>query len=854
MDQIQRTTYRIEQDFLTPTAEDAYQVVSGSLRVYLVRVQQGRYGKRSFLLDAAEGTVFPGYKWQDQRYQNWQFLVCPNGPVELAVIPGGSTRVLQKRFCEQAGMTWLPDDGFAYTVLNHVQMIQAGQRVTILADSKNEAKYNAELSEKILEVFSKNKKGDIQSLAGQKGTLYHAVAALCATQNIPIAPLEKIRKAVGAHIRIEDIASISNFAIREVVLEEGWEQCDSGPLLAFTESGKQPVACIPEGTNHYVAYNAEEGTVEPVTKKLAAKLEVKAWALYRPLPSNPLHRRDILRFAAKSVRKADLLRLCFYSMITALVGLMLPVLNRAIYDTYIPRGSFSGIVVLCVLVGSFMMGNLFFTIVKALSLFRLKSHISIDLQSAFYIRLFNLPQDVIESYACGDLTQRIASVSGLSGSMAGVVITTTMTVVFNLAYFFQLFRYSSKLAWICLFMLFVYCLINIPIFLYSRRRERKIVALGGTLSSQLMQFVAGVAKLRMAGAETRALYQYISTYAEQKEEKIRLNRIASFGSALDKVLTGLFTLVIYYMLTHLKLQVSLGSYMAFMVAFGTVSSTVLALLGAWKSYYLARPSFERLAPFLEAVPEVNEDKVILDKLEGKIEVSNVSFRYEESAPFVLRNLSLTIQPGEYLGIVGPSGCGKSTLFKILMGFETPQSGKVYYDGHDLDSLNKRELRKRMGVVLQNDTTITGSIIDNIRLTCPDATYDQVMQVVRKVGLEPDIRSMPMGIRTVMSERGSTISGGQRQRITIARALINRPKVMFFDEATSALDNVTQDKVVETIESIDSTRIVIAHRLSTIIRCDRIVVLDKGNIVESGSYEELMAKRGVFYELASRQLA
>ena len=183
-----------------------------------------------------------------------------------------------------------------------------------------------------------------------------------------------------------------------------------------------------------------------------------------------------------------------------------------------------------------------------------------------------------------------------------------------------------------------------------------------------------------------------------------------------------------------------------------------------------------------------------------------------------------------------------------------RSGKIYYDGKDIDSIDKRELRKKFGVVLQDGGVISGSIYENITITSPNTKLKRVKEVVREVGLEDDINAMPMGLHTVLSENSGTISGGQKQRILIARAIVGKPKIIFFDEATSALDNVTQAMVVETLEKLKATKIVIAHRLSTVMNCDRIVVLEHGELIEQGTYQELMDKKGRFYELAIRQIS
>jgi ATP-binding cassette subfamily C protein len=215
---------------------------------------------------------------------------------------------------------------------------------------------------------------------------------------------------------------------------------------------------------------------------------------------------------------------------------------------------------------------------------------------------------------------------------------------------------------------------------------------------------------------------------------------------------------------------------------------------------------------------------------------------------------LEIEKGDYVGIVGPSGSGKSTLFRLLLGFEKAESGKIYYDQHDLENVDIRSIRRQLGVVLQSGQLMYGSIFDNIVAANPGLTIDDAWEAARMAGMEQDIKSMPMGMHTMISEGGSTLSGGQKQRLLIARAIISRPKVLYFDEATSALDNKTQKIVSESLSGLGATRVVIAHRLSTIVNCNKIFVMDKGRIVEQGSYQELFAKDGLFTQLVKRQLA
>jgi ABC-type bacteriocin/lantibiotic exporter with double-glycine peptidase domain len=243
---------------------------------------------------------------------------------------------------------------------------------------------------------------------------------------------------------------------------------------------------------------------------------------------------------------------------------------------------------------------------------------------------------------------------------------------------------------------------------------------------------------------------------------------------------------------------------------------------------------------------------MVTRLTGAIELNNVTFRYREDMPPVLDNLSLKIRPGQYVAIVGKTGCGKSTLMRVLLGFETPQKGAVYYDGRDLDTIDPRSLRRKMGVVTQDGQLFQGDIFANISISAPQLTLEEAWEAAELAGIADDIRDMPMGMLTMISEGQGGVSGGQKQRIMIARAIAPKPKILIFDEATSALDNVTQRQVSNALDSLKCTRIVIAHRLSTIRNCDRILLIDGGRIVEQGTYRELIDKNGMFADLVARQ--
>jgi ABC-type bacteriocin/lantibiotic exporter with double-glycine peptidase domain len=262
--------------------------------------------------------------------------------------------------------------------------------------------------------------------------------------------------------------------------------------------------------------------------------------------------------------------------------------------------------------------------------------------------------------------------------------------------------------------------------------------------------------------------------------------------------------------------------------------------------------WQRSQPILVAEPEVDPEKIDPGKLKGQVVVARVTFRYRADGPLTLDQVSLRADPGEFVAIVGPSGSGKSTLLRLLLGFDSPVDGTIYYDGQDLAGLEITAVRRQLGVVLQNSRMNAGTLFENISGNALISMTD-AWTAAEMAGLADDIHALPMGMHTFISEGGTNFSGGQRQRLMIARALALKPQLLLFDEATSALDNRTQAIVTDSLDQLGVTRIVIAHRLSTIRSADRIYVIQAGRVMQEGKFEELVEQPGLFSQLAARQL-
>ena len=474
--------------------------------------------------------------------------------------------------------------------------------------------------------------------------------------------------------------------------------------------------------------------------------------------------------------------------------------------------------------------------------------------------LLRLPVSFYRKFTAGDLTNRVLSINAIRQILSNTVMTTVLSGAFSVVNLGLLFYYDASLAWIGVGLAVLAVIFITTIGWLKLRFDRRISTEQGEIQGFLFEFLSGISKIRITGAEKRIFALWAGRFSKLKRLAFSSgtyqNFIQVFNESYPLLANIFFFSFIYYVVTTAGSSagiISVGAFMAFITAFNQFLNDSLKMSMSIISSLHVVTLYERVKPILEEIPESTAQNADPGELSGDIELNSVSFRYNEDQPLVLNDVSIKIKSGEMVAFVGPSGSGKSTIMRILLGFEEPESGSVYYDGIPFESMNKDLVRQQIGVVLQNGSLMSGSIFKNI-VGNSDLSLEDAWEAARMAGMEEDIKSMPMEMHTVVSEGAGTFSGGQRQRLMIARAIAHKPRLLFMDEATSALDNRTQNIVSESLDNLQATRIVIAHRLSTIINADKIYVMDKGSIIESGTYDDLMQNGGLFSNLAKRQLA
>jgi NHLM bacteriocin system ABC transporter ATP-binding protein len=695
--------------------------------------------------------------------------------------------------------------------------------------------------------------GDVEALSDP---LFAACVKVGERLALKLRPYVRAQGSPAPRDPLAAILRASRLRSRQVALRGRWWNEDNGPMLARFGPDKAPVALLPRSDyTGYLLYDPRDRSTRRVDASVGESLEPFAHSFYRPFADQGLDLRTVLRFGLHGCRR-DIWILVGVSLCATLLGMVPSMATGMLFNTVIPGAQRSELLQMTCVLLACAAASACFTLGQNIAMLRIEGRMSSSIQAGVWDRLLGLPLSFFRPYTSGDLAMRAMSIDGIRQAVSGATTQALFGAFVSLGNFCLMYWYSWKMALWGTLIITIVLILAVSGSALQLRPQRQALLLTNKASGLVLQLLSSIGKLRVAGVEVAAFAMWVRRFSEQRRHQYEVRAIGNWVAAFNSAVPVLSYAVIFYFALPLVAEtrtLGTGDFLAFLAAFSSCSTALLGAALALLATLNTIPLYEQAKPILEALPEVNVGKADPGVLTGDLEVQHALFRYQADGPLILRDVSFHIRPGEFVAFVGPSGSGKSTLLRLLLGFETLEAGAIYYDGQELAGLDIQAVRRQMGVVLQSGRLMSGDIFTNI-VGSASAVLDEAWEAARMAGLADDINAMPMGMHTVISEGGGTLSGGQRQRLLIARAIVSKPRLLLFDEATSALDNRTQAIVSASLERLQATRIVVAHRLSTIVNADRIMVMERGRLVQSGSYSELMAQKGPFAELAKRQIA
>jgi len=653
---------------------------------------------------------------------------------------------------------------------------------------------------------------------------------------------------------LKQILRASNVMSLGVELSGRWETRDHGHLLAFLKADKTPVALLWRGS-HYRMVNVKTGKTLKVGRSLADEIEPLAHTFSTAFGDTPLTAIGLIRYALK-FSKRDVGYFFVFGLLAAILSLAVPVSAGYIFNTIIPGGEpgdlyqIGGLVIVLVVV----LGVIEFT--RAMAVLRFEGRASYKLQTAVLDHVLRLKAPFFSRYDAGNLTERILSVEKIRTILSANIMGAVVSLVFSIFYLFLMAYYDIKLALLALVLGSVVAAFTLTISILAYKHVAGYMRMGAIISGFMMMIMGGMQKIRLTNSDDKVYNIWAGKFASQQvhyANKHRLLIVADiFTFAFPIIASVLIYIRIHTLILGADSGFQIGDFIAFHTAYLFFQGALINAFMVTVPAMSIKPAYEMLVPVLKAEMEETKGKRYLADYQGGLEIRHLGFKYSDGMEPVLKDLTFSVQPGEFVALVGGSGSGKSTLFRVLLGFEDFQSGTILYDGIPHDDIDIRSFRDQVGVVLQDGKILQGTVLFNITGSS-GYSRDQAWQAARMAGCEDDIKALPEGMDTQLPSGGGILSGGQKQRLLIARALIKKPQLLLFDEATSALDNETQNTVSQSVNTLQATRIVIAHRLSTIKAADKIIVLERGEIVEQGKYHDLVRQQGVFYGLIKNQL-
>jgi NHLM bacteriocin system ABC transporter ATP-binding protein len=846
-------------------ATRGWAVASGTLNVFAApRRADGSVGRRTHLGTVASGGFLPGLK-----------DALNGAPVTLVAVPDGSAAVVREPVSGiDGGDVADARSAFARVMLPFVARADADAQEDPVASlvacaldavARDEESFARAAGRRAGRPES-SRAGFVEMLAGifpGRDEVLSVSAALPpilrACRHVAVAsgvPLQSIPRHVTEDPLLpppEAFAHAARIGCRRATCRERWWTRDCGPMLRMRADGT-PVALVPGRWGGYRAFAYEPGQ-QPrparVDAALAASLEGDAILFEAPMPEGVRTLGGMFAF---------LLRGCGHELALAaavagaasVLNLAVPYATGLLVSRVIPGGDGASLVHLGMLLGSTLVAVACFELVTQLLLLRVEARLALRGSGAIVLRALSLPLSFFRRQSVGELADRLGVADDLQRRITGSMVAAVVGGVFSLSYLALMLAVDARAGAVSAAAFVLVLGITALVARRQSRHAADAAERNGRLGGFALQLIGGVERIRTTGTEEQALVQWLQRYRPGRRAMFLASMCAARLHVLGSAIPFVAAALLWWRFASMDAgkEAQLAAFMTFNAALGAALGGVTSLGYALGELAEAVPLLDRLRPVLEEAPEARAGAEPAGRLTGAIEVRDVRFAHPGSAGEVLRGISLSAAPGDFVAIVGASGSGKSTLAQVILGLQTPTSGKVLFDGQDVSRLDPVSLRRQMGVVTQHPRIIPGSIHENIvgaALLGPEDAWE----AAEAAGLADDIRAMPMQMHTFVNEQ--TLSGGQLQKLLIARALVTRPRILVLDEATSALDEVSQAHVSRSLAQRAVTRIVIAHRLSTVRDADRIHVLSDGEVVQSGRFEELAAAEGHFRELVRRQL-
>jgi len=563
--------------------------------------------------------------------------------------------------------------------------------------------------------------------------------------------------------------------------------------------------------------------------------------------------RNLLRELAGE--KHDFRRILFLSLFLRLFALASPLLTSVVVDKIVPRGDLSMLTVVLVGLISMVVFNAATNLVRAHMLLQLRTKMDTRVTLGFLDHMVSLPYSFFQARSTGDLMMRVRSNATVREIVTANSLSAILDGIFVSLYVAAIIFVSPLLA----LLIGVFSILNVSMFIIMRKRYHQLMVedleVQAKSHGDLVQLIEGIQTLKCGGVENRAVQNWSTHYVDEINVSLKRGTLSAWVEAAQTLIEAAAPLTLLTVGATLVVQgdLTLGTMLAVNALAGGVFGPVSSLVDSALQVQLLGGYMDRIDDVMETEPEQEKkDMQVAPPLGGHVTAHDVTFRYNQGSDPVVQNVSLDIRPGTSVAIVGMSGSGKSTLANLLVGLFQPQDGGVFFDGNPLRKMDMRTVRRQIGIVPQHPYIFSGSIRENISLTAPGASMEEVIRAAQIAAIHDDIAAMPMGYDTLVSGGGSSLSGGQRQRIAVARAVIRHAPIVMLDEATSALDAMTEERVMQNLRQLGCTRVIIAHRLSTIADADVIVVMHEGRIVEMGNHQQLLNQGGGYWQLIKLQ--